>query len=101
MTKAFTAAACMQLVEQERLHLDHEASTVLPQLASPKVLEGFDADGKPRLRPAERAITVRRHLLTHTSGCTYSVWSENLTRYEKITGMPTSRPARVQLSKHR
>jgi methyl acetate hydrolase len=87
MTKAFTATACMQLVEQGQLHLDQEASTVLPQLASPKVLEGFDADGKPRLRPAKRAITVR-HLLTHTSGYTYSIWSENLTRYEKITGMP-------------
>jgi methyl acetate hydrolase len=87
MTKAFTATACMQLVEQGRLHLDQEASTVLPQLASPKVLEGFDADGKPRFRPAKRAITVR-HLLTHTSGYTYSIWSENLTRYEKITGMP-------------
>lgn len=87
MTKAFTATACMQLVEQGRLHLDQEASTILPQLASPKVLEGFDDDGKPRLRPAKRAITVR-HLLTHTSGYTYSIWSENLTRYEKVTGMP-------------
>jgi len=87
MTKAFTATACMQLVEQGRLHLDQEASTILPQLASPKVLDGFDADGKPRLRPAKRAITVR-HLLTHTSGYTYSIWSENLTRYEKATGMP-------------
>jgi methyl acetate hydrolase len=87
MTKAFTATACMQLVEQGRLHLDQEASMVLPQLASPKVLEGFDADGKPRLRRAKRAITVR-HLLTHTSGYTYSIWSEALTRYEKTTGMP-------------
>jgi CubicO group peptidase (beta-lactamase class C family) len=29
-----------------------------------------------------------RHLLTHTSGYTYSIWSENLVRYEKVTGMP-------------
>jgi methyl acetate hydrolase len=87
MTKTFTATACMQLVEQGKLRLDQEASTVLPQLASPKVLEGFGADGKPRLRPAKRAITVR-HLLTHTSGYTYSIWSENLSRYEKVTGMP-------------
>jgi CubicO group peptidase (beta-lactamase class C family) len=76
----------MQLVEQGKLRLDQPASEILPQLKSPQVLEGFDASGKPKLRPAKRPITVR-HLLTHTSGYTYSVWSENLTRYEKVTGM--------------
>lgn len=29
-----------------------------------------------------------RHLLTHTSGYTYSIWSEALTRYQQVTGMP-------------
>jgi len=87
MTKPITATACMQLVEQGRLHLDQNAGEILPQLASPKVLEGFDADGKPRLRPARRPLTVR-HLLTHTSGYTYANWSEALTRYERATGLP-------------
>jgi methyl acetate hydrolase len=87
MTKPFTATACMQLIEQGRLRLEDEASKYLPELANPQVLEGFDAEGKPRLRTARRAITVR-HLLTHTSGYTYSVWSAPLTRYEKVTGMP-------------
>jgi methyl acetate hydrolase len=87
MTKAFTATACMQLIEQGRLHLDDDAAKYLPELASPQVLEGFAEDGTPRLRPARRAIKVR-HLLTHTSGYTYSIWSEALTRYEKVTGMP-------------
>jgi methyl acetate hydrolase len=87
MTKAFTATACMQLIEQGRLHLDDDAAKYLPELASPQVLEGFGEDGTPRLRPARGAIKVR-HLLTHTSGYTYSIWSETLTRYEKVTGMP-------------
>ena len=87
MTKALTATACMQLIEQGRLHPEDDASKYLPELAAPMVLEGFDTDGKPRLRPAKRAIKVR-HLLTHTAGYTYSVWSEALTRYEQVTGMP-------------
>jgi CubicO group peptidase (beta-lactamase class C family) len=87
MTKAFTAAACMQLIGQGRLHLDDDAARYLPELAFPQILEGFADDGTPRLRPAKRAIKVR-HLLTHTSGYTYSIWSQALTRYEKVTGMP-------------
>src|ERR1700689_1226058 len=63
MTKAITATACMQLVEQGKLQLDQEMGKLLPQLESPKVLVGFDANGA-QLRPAKRAITLR-HLLTH------------------------------------
>jgi hypothetical protein len=87
MTKAITATACMQLIEQGRLRLDQPAGEILPELKSPQVLDGFDASGQPKLRPARNTITVR-HLLTHTSGFTYSIWSENMSRYEKVTGMP-------------
>jgi methyl acetate hydrolase len=87
MTKGITAAACMQLVERGKLALDEPASKYLPALASPMVLEGFDDGGKPMLRPARRAITLR-HLMTHTSGYTYANWSERLPRYEEATGMP-------------
>jgi methyl acetate hydrolase len=85
MTKAVTATACMQLVEQGKLQLDDPVGKLMPELASPKVLEGFDASGAPKLRPAKRAITLR-HLLTHTSGLTYSNWSDKLARYEKLIG---------------
>jgi methyl acetate hydrolase len=86
MTKAITATACMQLVEQGKLSLDQPMSEVLPELAAHMVLEGFEASGKPKLRPAKRAITLR-HLLTHTSGFTYSNWSDRIPQYEKATGM--------------
>src|SRR6202171_1551962 len=87
MTKAFTATAAMQLIEQGRMRLDQPAAEILPRLAKPQVLEGFDASGHPILRLAKRPITVR-HLLTHTSGYTYSIWSEAINRYEQVTGMP-------------
>jgi CubicO group peptidase (beta-lactamase class C family) len=87
MTKAITATACMQLVEQGKLQLEQPMGKLLPQLAEPKVLEGFDANGAPKLRPAKRPITLR-HLLTHTAGFTYSIWSEPMGRYEKVTGTP-------------
>ena len=41
MTKAITAAAAMQQVEQGRLSLDAPIAGVLPQLANLQVLEGF------------------------------------------------------------
>jgi methyl acetate hydrolase len=87
MTKAITATACMQLVEQGKLQLDQEMGKLLPQLESPKVLEGFDSNGVPKLRPAKTVITLR-HLLTHTAGFTYSIWSEPMTQFEKVTGTP-------------
>ena len=49
MTKAITSAAGMQLVEQGKLSLDAPIGKVLPDLAAPQVLEGFDGD-TPRLR---------------------------------------------------
>ncbi len=53
---------------------------VLPELAAPQVLEGFDDKGEPKLRPAKRPITLR-HLLTHTSGLTYQLWDAKAAQY--------------------
>ncbi len=87
MTKAITGACAMQQVERGQLSLDAPIKTILPELATPMVLEGFDADGNPKTRPARRDITLR-HLLTHTSGCSYDFWSADITRYLEKTGTP-------------
>ncbi len=87
MTKAVTGACAMQLVEQGRLSLDAPISNVLPELAKVQVLEGFAPDGSPRLRPANRPITLR-HLLTHTAGFVYDVWNPDMARYLETTGTP-------------
>ena len=87
MTKAVTGAAAMQLVEQGRLELDSPAASVIPYLGEVGVLEGFDDDGKPRTRPPRRAITLR-HLLTHTTGFSYEIWSDAIVRFQEATGTP-------------
>ena len=87
MTKAVTGACAMQLVEQGRLSLDAPIKAVLPELATTQVLEGFDAAGAPRLRAPKRDITLR-HLLTHTSGFVYDIWSADMGRYMQAAGIP-------------
>jgi methyl acetate hydrolase len=72
MTKAITTVAAMQLVEQGKLALDAPIGKLLPDLAAPQVLEGFDANGEPKLRPAKSAITLRQ-LMTHTAGFCYDM----------------------------
>ncbi len=80
MTKAITSTAAMQLVERGKLELDRPIRELLPELAAAKVLEGFDAGG-------ERDITLR-HLLTHTAGFAYDIWSPDLIRYQERMGIP-------------
>ena len=87
MTKAITSTAAMQLVEQGKLGLERPIAEVLPELAAPQVLEGFDAAGEPRLRPAKRPITLR-HLITHTAGFAYAFWNPDIGRYIEKKGIP-------------
>jgi methyl acetate hydrolase len=87
MTKAMTAAAAMQLVEQGKLSLDAPIGKVLPDLAAPQVFEGFDANGAPKLRPAKKEITLR-HLMTHTAGFCYDMWNGDMVQYLEKTGLP-------------
>ena len=94
MTKAITGAAAMQMVEQGKLDLDQNAGDVLPFLAKPMVLDGFDASGEPKLRPAKGTITLRK-LLTHTAGFVYDTWNADMNRYAAKTSLPATRTGKI------
>ena len=84
-TKAIGGTACLQLVEQGDLDLDAPAKEYVPRIGGLGVLEGFDGDGTPRLRPPKSDITTR-HLLTHTAGLTYDFFNETYTRLANEQG---------------
>jgi methyl acetate hydrolase len=86
MTKAITSLSAMQLIEQGRFTLDDPVEKYLPAFVKPPVIASFDAaTGAYRLRPAERAVTVR-HLFTHTSGLGYGFTSPVLRDFRPRPG---------------
>ncbi len=91
-TKALTAVAAMQLVERGLIALDDPVGQWLPGLAAPKVLAGFDRQGRPQLTPAKTPITLR-HLLTHTSGLGYGFTSAELDRFSREAGISLNGPS--------
>jgi CubicO group peptidase (beta-lactamase class C family) len=76
MTKALTAVAILQLVEQGKIFLDDELWHYIPEFKGPAVLVELEANGGYRSRPASSEITLRQ-LLTHTSGLGYGFQNED------------------------
>lgn len=87
MTKAVTATAAMQLVEQGRLDLDAPAGKVLPELGKVQVRTGYDAAGKAILRAPKSPVTLR-NLLTHTSGFGYEIFRADVDKELNDAGKP-------------
>jgi len=86
-TKAITATAVLQLVEEGKLDLDAPAKTYAPDIAKLEVLDGFDGSGKLVLRAPKRDITTRM-LLLHTAGFGYDFFNENYKRLTQEHGYP-------------
>lgn len=87
-TKAITATAALQLIEDGRLDLDAPASTYAPEIGTLKVIDGFDAAGNPVLRAPKRDITTRM-LLLHTAGFGYDFFNATYNRLATDHGQPS------------
>ncbi len=74
MTKAITATAVMQLVEEGKINLDAPVADYLPEINEIEILQE-----DLTFRPGTVPITMR-HLLTHTSGIVYSFNSMRIMR---------------------
>jgi len=89
MTKAVTSVAIMQLVQQGQISLDAPASDYLPSLTDARILEGIDEKtGKPLFRSPTTKMTTR-HLLTHTAGFGYEMWSSKLHALVESSQLPS------------
>ena len=78
MTKAVTAVAALQMVQEGRIGLDEPISTVLPEI---KQIEILNLDGSRD--PGTRPITLR-DLLRHTAGFGYMFTSPKIMAELKI-----------------
>jgi len=88
MTKPITSVAAMQLIEQGLLDLDGALADYLPRFAGVQVLEGFDGNDKPVLRPPKSPVTVRQ-LLTHTAGYVNEIWDADAVHYAELGYAPS------------
>lgn len=87
-TKAVTGVAVMQLVEEGKIGLHDAAKRYVPEIADIMVLDGFDANGEPKVRPPKSDITVSQ-LLLHTAGFGYDFFNHDLVKYGAAKNVPS------------
>lgn len=87
-TKAIAGTTALQCVEEGLLDLDAPAKDYAPAIGALQVIEGFDADGSPRLRAPKSDVTTRQ-LMLHTGGFGYDFFNEMYKRMAEEHGQPS------------
>lgn len=76
-TKAIGSLAAMILLDRGKVSLDTKVADVLPEFGALQVVDSVS----PRVLRAPRTPVTLRHLLTHTSGLTYTTWDQKAFDY--------------------
>lgn len=91
MTKPITGAAAALLIEDGKLTLDTPVADIVPELANLNV--ATDPANSLDARPARNPMLIR-HLLTHTSGLSYSISGDGpVPRAYREAGITPGAPA--------
>jgi CubicO group peptidase (beta-lactamase class C family) len=85
-TKAIGSVAALIAIDRGLLTMDTPVSDILPAFDELRVLVAMTPDG-PVFRRAQTRATLR-HLLTHTQGQTYDIFSPLMLAYATQTGAP-------------
>ena len=87
-TKAIAGTAALQCVEEGLLDLDAPASQYAPAIGKLQVIDGFDAQGQPKLRAPKQEVSTRM-LMLHTAGFGYDFFNETYKRLADDHGQPS------------
>ncbi|KAJ7505422.1 beta-lactamase/transpeptidase-like protein [Mycena galericulata] len=71
-TKMITTIAALQLIEQGKITLDTPVEQVLPELANPVIVIGYDDAGNPTSTTSAKSKVTFGQLLNHSSGLAYT-----------------------------
>ncbi|KAI1179615.1 Simvastatin synthase [Nemania sp. FL0916] len=85
-SKFLTSIMVLQCVEQGLVDLEESVERFLPEVASLKVLTGFDDDGNPVEREPKSPVLLK-HLVSHSSGLCYTLTFPLLHQYRKWQGL--------------
>lgn len=82
VSKPFTAALVMRIIEQRNLPLDTPVSTVIPEFGS--IDDTIDENAYPQLEALRERITIR-HILCHVSGLPENIGVKRVRMRDKPT----------------
>jgi methyl acetate hydrolase len=85
-TKAIGNVAALIAIDRGLLAMDTPVGDIVPAFDDLQVLEAVSADGPVFRKPRTRATL--RHLLTHTQGQSYDIFSPLMLAYARQTGLP-------------
>lgn len=93
-TKLLTTIAALQCVEDGRLSLNGDLSSIAPELAAKQVLTGFQEDDKTPILELQTTSITLEMLLTHSNGMPYQFLHPLIGKWLEVTRDPNDKSKR-------